>query len=212
MDIALSIIAFATAISSTNTTGTRPSTQKNNFFTGVSSRGHCPVKYTLKKPVKLKVNEKSWIKKTLWDKYTNHMENENLVFSEENPDASCMCEYFKRSMEDATKLCIPNQDLQIIVNRSGARTFLLGIFNKCWNEEVWNENYISKIEINLCGLSDRSRNAIDRYLDQCKPEVVHLSETEKKYSENTFTNYKTFNKISTHSTGNNFNQEWLIIR
>ena len=80
------------------------------------------------------------------------------------------------------------------------------------NRTMAYENYISIIEINLCGLSDRSRNAIDRYLDQCKPEVVHLTETEKKYSENTFTNYKTFNKISTNSTSSNFNQEWLIIR
>ena len=39
------------------------------------------------------------------------MENNFLEFSEENPDASCMWEYFKISMKDATKLCIPNKKI-----------------------------------------------------------------------------------------------------
>ena len=66
-----------------------------------------PVKLPLQKFVKLKVNEKPWIERALWGERTNHIENKILDFSEENPNASCMWEYFKRSMKDATKLCIP---------------------------------------------------------------------------------------------------------
>ena len=60
--------------------------------------------------------------------------------------------------------------------------------------------YMSIIEINICGVSDHSRIATDRYLDQCKPEVVFLNKIEKSIAENTFTNYMTVSKVSIHST------------
>ena len=69
------------------------------------------------------------------------------------------------------------------------------------NRTLANKNYGSIIEINICGFSDHSRIAIDRYLDQCKPEVVILNETTKSIPENTFNNYMIFSKISIHSTG-----------
>lgn len=67
------------------------------------------------------------------------------------------------------------------------------------NRTMVYKNNISIIEINICGLSDHSRIAIDRYLDKCKPKVVILNGTEKSLAENTFTNFMTFSKFLTHS-------------
>ena len=72
------------------------------------------MKLILQKFVKLKVNGNAWIEKALRYEWTNHLEK-NLDLSEENPDAFCMWEYFKSSMKDASKLCIPNKKIS---NRS----------------------------------------------------------------------------------------------
>ena len=60
--------------------------------------------------------------------------------------------------------------------------------------------YVSIVEISIRGLSDHSRIAIDQYLDQSQPESVILNEILKSIAENTFINYMTLGKISTHST------------
>ena len=46
-----------------------------------------------------------------------------------------------------------------------------------WTTELWPSKYVSIIEISICALSDHCRIAFDRYLGQCKPEVVILNET-----------------------------------
>ena len=62
----------------------------------------------------------------------------------------------------------------------------------------------SFLQINICGLSNHSKNAIDAYLEKQKPDVVFLKETKKQIPDNAFTNYTTLSSTPKKST------EWKV--
>ena len=63
------------------------------------------------------------------------------------------------------------------------------------------ERRISFLQINICGLSNHSKIAIDAYLEKHKPDVVFLNETKQQIPDNAFTNYTTLSSTPKKSTG-----------
>ena len=63
------------------------------------------------------------------------------------------------------------------------------------------ERRISFLQINICGLSNHSKIAIDAYLKKQKPDVVFLNETKQQIPDNAFTNYTTLSSTHKQSTG-----------
>ena len=57
------------------------------------------------------------------------------------------------------------------------------------------------LQINICGLSDHSKIALNHYLQQTKADIVFLNETKTQISANLFDNYTTISSMGGNSGG-----------
>ena len=57
------------------------------------------------------------------------------------------------------------------------------------------------LQINICGLSDHSKIALNQYLQQTKADIVFLNETKTQISANLFDNYTTISSMGGSSGG-----------
>ena len=57
------------------------------------------------------------------------------------------------------------------------------------------------LQINICGLSDHSKIALNQYLQQTKADIVFLNETKTQISANLFDNYTIVNYMGESSGG-----------